>query len=99
MMKSFKAYSALALTFLLSGSALAACLANIPTMNRVQNMMQTMGYPLAFIMMLYMGLKWMTAETPSDRENARRGVIYIVIGVILLRVANQVILYLLSRVY
>jgi hypothetical protein len=56
---------------------------------------QTIGYPIGFIMMIYMGVRWFLAEGPEDRENARRGVIYIIIGIMLLRTADPLINYLL----
>ncbi len=63
----------------------ASCATNLPTFINIMIWLQQIGYPLAFFMMAYMGIKWIMAEGPEPRENARRGVIYVVIGIILLR--------------
>jgi hypothetical protein len=46
---------------------------------------RTAGYAMAFIMMMYMGIKWTIAEGADERENAKKGIIYVIIGVLLLR--------------
>jgi hypothetical protein len=98
---SLKAASAaFLLTHFLSLAASAQCNptgtsqtgAAIQTM---QDMFKTMGYPLALFMMVYMGAKWAIAEGPEDRENARRGIIYIVIALLLLKAAPSFTVYLL----
>jgi len=61
----------------------------------IATMLTTIGNACAYFMMVYMGMKWMMAEDPEGRENARRGVIYIVIGLILLRSSSPLVLYLL----
>jgi len=63
----------------------ASCATNLPTFINIMIWLQQIGYPLALFMMAYMGIKWVMAEGPEPRENARRGVIYVVIGIILLR--------------
>jgi hypothetical protein len=62
---------------------------------KIQDMLTRIGYPIAFVMMVYMGAKWIISEGPEDRENARRGVIYIVIALIMLRASAAFVRYLL----
>jgi hypothetical protein len=76
--------------FILASSVSAACDID-PTLlyYMEQNVivpLRTIGWPIGFFMMAYMGIKWITAESAEDRENAKRGVIYIFIGLILLNV-------------
>ncbi|MFH0862510.1 MAG: pilin [Candidatus Altiarchaeota archaeon] len=64
-------------------------------LTEIINQLLTLGSPIAFLMMVYMGIKWYMAEGPEDRENARRGIIYVVIGLIMLRGAQEFVHYLL----
>ncbi len=85
-----------ALLLLLAQNASAeACMANIPALNELILDIQTIGNPIGFFMLAYMGVKWIVAEGPQDVENARRGVIYVVIGLILLKVSHPLVVYLL----
>jgi type IV secretory pathway VirB2 component (pilin) len=58
-------------------------------------MLTTIGNACGVVMIIYMGLKWMLADDPQGRENARRGIIYIIIGLIILRVASALVYYLM----
>jgi hypothetical protein len=62
----------------------------------VVDIMTTIGMPIALIMLIYMGIKWSMAESPEEHENAKKGIIYIVIGVILIRVGVGLAYYLLD---
>jgi|GEM_PF-1301242 len=42
---------------------------------------------LGWIMMVIMGIKWMTADSASDRADAKKGMLYIVIGLLLVAAA------------
>ena len=64
-------------------------------MGAVMSQLMTMGAPIGLVMMIYMGVKWVLAEGPEDRENSRRAVIYIIIGLIMLRTAHPLVEYLL----
>ena len=72
-----------------------ACANYLPEMLTIITQLQTIGAPIAFLMMIYLGMKWYMAEGPEDRENSRRGVIYVIIGVILLQAAMPLVHYLL----
>jgi hypothetical protein len=66
-----------------------------PQMDNVMGQLITMGTPIGLIMTLYMGVKWIIAEGPEERENSRRAIIYIIIGLIMLRAARPLVEYLL----
>lgn len=79
----------------LSTAACAQCGENIPAMVEIMQMLQKIGYAIAVFMFAYLGIKWMLAEGPADRENARRGIIYIIIGLMLLRAGVPLVYFLL----
>jgi hypothetical protein len=85
-----------ALPWLAAGAACAqTCGEPLSAVDYIKVQLQEMGVPIAFFMMLYMGIKWITAEGPEDRENARRGIIYVIIGTIMLVAGESLIEYLL----
>jgi type IV secretory pathway VirB2 component (pilin) len=61
----------------------------------VQTTLTSVGTSLAILMMVLQGIKWMLSETPEEREDAKRGIIYIIIGLILLGSAYSFVYYLL----
>ena len=82
--------------FFLSQNALAQCTAHITQdLRNVMDYLRQIGYPIAFFMMIYVSIKWITAEGPEDRENGRRGIIYIIIGILLLRTGDDLVWSLL----
>jgi len=54
----------------------------------------TIGEAGALLMIAIEGGKYIISTNPQERESARRGVIYIVIGLVLIRVALPLTLYL-----
>ena len=67
----------------------------MPAIQTIQTLLKNIGYPIALFMMVYMGAKWAVAEGPEDRENARRGIIYIVIALVMLVSSASFTTYLL----
>ncbi|MCX6695778.1 MAG: pilin [Candidatus Altiarchaeota archaeon] len=61
----------------------------------VRNGMTLIGASLAFILFVYQGMKWMVAEGPEDREDAKKGIIYLVIGMLLLVCSYSLVYFLL----
>ncbi|MBD3262558.1 MAG: hypothetical protein GF334_12970 [Candidatus Altiarchaeales archaeon] len=53
------------------------------------------GTILALLFTVIAGMRWMMAEDPQSKDNAKRSIIYILIGLLLLFVGGNVILYLL----
>ncbi len=49
---------------------------------------------LGWVMMIIMGIKWITADAASDRADAKKGMIYIVIGLLVVAMScNLLCLY------
>jgi len=46
---------------------------------------------LALALMAYQGLKWITADTPGDRSEAKKGMIYCILGLVVVAVAGFVV--------
>lgn len=61
----------------------------------VQNSLKYIGAVLAVLFMVLNGIKWIIADGPEDREDAKKGIIYTIIGLILLGAAYQFIYYLM----
>jgi hypothetical protein len=83
-----KAALAAASLCLLSGAAAAAMPAWVGDLASV-------GYALGYIMMVFMGVKWIVADSPNDRAEAKKGILYIVIGLLIIASATD----LLNRLY
>ncbi|MFH1054969.1 MAG: pilin [Candidatus Altiarchaeota archaeon] len=39
-------------------------------------------YALGWLMMVILGIKWIVAESPNDRAEAKKGMIYVIIGLL-----------------
>ncbi len=85
---------ALALLSVLPACASATCYASIPAIDYMQDQLQAIGWPIGWFMVALMGIKWIISEGPEAREDARRGVIYVVIGLILLMTAESLTIML-----
>jgi len=55
--------------------------------------LQIVGYPLALFMLTWQGIKWSSSTSPQEKQNAKRGVIYVLIGVLMLYGGKDFILY------
>jgi hypothetical protein len=64
-----------AAVLVLLASSVAAQPAWIGNLRRV-------AYALGWLMMVFMGLRWIIADSPNDRADAKKGMIYIVIGLL-----------------
>jgi uncharacterized membrane protein len=64
---------------LLSISAFAATPANLAWVVSLR----TVAFALAWLMMVLMGVKWIVADSPNERAEAKKGMIYIVIGLLI----------------
>jgi len=60
----------------------------------MQTTLKYIGGGLAMVLMVFEGIKWMTAESPEDREDAKRGIIYIIIGLVMLAASYSFIFFL-----
>ena len=62
----------------------ASASAGPPAMAWVGSMIG-LAYALGWLMMVIMGIKWIIADSPNERADAKKGMIYIVIGLLLVR--------------
>lgn len=44
--------------------------------------MQGLAYALGWAMMVILGIKWVTSDSANDRQDAKKGMMYIVIGLL-----------------
>ncbi|MBD3388237.1 MAG: hypothetical protein GF416_04085 [Candidatus Altiarchaeales archaeon] len=49
--------------------------------------MKSVAYALGWIMLVILGIKWIIADSPNERADAKKGMIYVLIGLILVRAA------------
>lgn len=70
------------------------CDTSIAPLNDMMVWLAQIANPIGLLMMIYMGIKWSMAEGAEDRENARRGIIYVVIGLLLVQVSDDLIIQL-----
>ena len=56
--------------------------------------MKSLAYALGWLMMVLMGIKWIIADSPNERAEAKKGMIYVIIGLLVVRSAcNLICLY------
>jgi NADH:ubiquinone oxidoreductase subunit 5 (subunit L)/multisubunit Na+/H+ antiporter MnhA subunit len=48
-------------------------------------------YSLGWLMMVFMGVKWIVADSPNERADAKKGMIYVVIGLLIVRSAQSLL--------
>jgi hypothetical protein len=65
------------------------------TIADVQEILLFVGGALGAAMIAWDGVKWITADSPAEREDAKRGVIYVMIGLVLLKSAERIINFLI----
>jgi predicted membrane channel-forming protein YqfA (hemolysin III family) len=46
------------------------------------NSLRTLAYALGWLMMVFMGVKWIVAESANERADSKKGMIYIVLGLL-----------------
>lgn len=68
------------------------------TMQEIENILLRVGTVLGALMITIEGIKWITAQSPPERESAKKGVIYIMIGLILLKSSEKIIQFLLMTI-
>jgi hypothetical protein len=83
-MNTRRAILALIILNIISSSALAQVPAWIGNLEIV-------AYALGWLMMIIMGVKWILADSPNERADAKKGMMYIIIGLLVVRSAAQLI--------
>lgn len=59
-------------------------------------MLRKIAVAVGTLMLAYLGVGWLTADTPAKRDNSKRGAMYIIAGLILLVAANNMVIFLLQ---
>lgn len=62
----------------------------------LEDILTDVGSALAVLMIAIEGVRWTAAQSPQDRESAKKGIIYIVAGLGLLVSSENLVSYLLS---
>jgi drug/metabolite transporter superfamily protein YnfA len=73
----------------------SGCYIDYASLQYLREQLRIISGPLGFLMVILLGIKWMVAEGPEERENARRGIIYVVIGMLLVRASWDLTIMLL----
>jgi hypothetical protein len=60
------------------------------------NILNKMAIAVATVMLMYMGLKLVTSEEESGRANAKAGVIYILVGLLLLLGGKNIVIFIMQ---
>lgn len=55
----------------------------------------TIGYPVAMLMIAYMGLKYTSSTSAQERENNKRAIIYVIIGMLILYAGSEFMIWVL----
>lgn len=82
-------------TFLLfySQVALAACGTTSVSaeLTEINSGLMVVAAALGTLMIAIMGVKWIMSENPQEREDAKKGVIYVIIGLLLVTMATTLV--------
>ncbi len=65
------------------GVLLVLALASAPVQAFDVGEFRTVALALGYLMMVLMGIKWIIADSPNDRADAKKGMMYVVIGLLL----------------
>ncbi|MFH1125777.1 MAG: pilin [Candidatus Altiarchaeota archaeon] len=68
------------------------------TMQDVELMLLQIGSALGVLMITISCIRWIAAQNPEERESAKKGVIYVMIGLLLLRGSENIISFLLRNI-
>ena len=91
------------LTALLILAAAQSASATLPatlftTIGQVQEILLIVGSAFGALMILFEGIKWVTAQSPVDREDAKKGILYVLIGLFLLKGAENIVRFLIATI-
>lgn len=60
------------------------------------NILNKMAIAVATVMLMYVGLKWVTSEEESGRANAKAAVVYILVGLLILLGGKNMVIFILQ---
>lgn len=87
-MKTRKTTAVVLLVLLFFPATVSAVYESIDEANKA---IRGVGAALAVLLFSIQGLKWVTSETPQDRAEAKKGIIYIIIGLLFLKLAFHLV--------
>jgi len=64
----------------------------------LESILLQIGSALAGLMIVLECIKWITAQNPAERESAKKGIIYILIGLFILKNSEKLIQFLLQTI-
>lgn len=67
---------------------------DIPETSEIWNLyseMKSVGAALGALVIVYAGLRWIMAENPQDRDDAKKAVIYTIVGLLVIAVAKEIV--------
>ncbi|MDD5112182.1 MAG: TrbC/VirB2 family protein [Candidatus Altiarchaeota archaeon] len=70
----------------------------VSTMVDLEDLLLRIGTVLGALMIAVEAVAWIAAQNPQERENAKRGVVYIIVGLILLKSAHNLVNFLLVTI-
>ncbi len=91
------AVSLAAFLFILPPFALATTLFT-STMTDLEDLLLRLGTVVGALMIAVEAVAWIVAQNPQERENAKKGVIYGLVGLILLKSAHNLVNFLLVTI-
>jgi hypothetical protein len=68
------------------------------TIQQVQQILLIVGSAFGALMIVFEGVKWVAAQSPVDREDAKKGILYVLIGLFLLKGAENIVKFLLETI-
>jgi len=60
---------------------------NFEAMHEANTAIRWVGAALGVLMFAVQGLKWLSSDTPEGRADAKKGMIYVIVGLLFLRLA------------
>ena len=68
------------------------------TMTDLEDLLLRIGTVVGTLMIVVEAVGWISAQNPQERENAKRGIIYVLIGLILLKSSENLVNFLLETI-
>jgi len=66
----------------------------IPELIDLNNGLKTIASALGVLVITYAGIKWIMSEGPQERDDAKKTIIYALVGLIIVSLADELVLAL-----
>ncbi|MFZ2455654.1 MAG: pilin [Candidatus Altiarchaeia archaeon] len=90
-------YRILAVLFLLAACSSISRAGFEETIGDVNNLLYGVAAGIALLLITLHAVRWKTAENPTDREEAKKGMINVIIGLIVIMIAATLVALLFSK--